>query len=247
MATQLPIGDLVIEVVRKDIKNVHLSVYPPDGRVRIAAPRRMKLDTIRVFGVGKLAWIREQQQKLAAQPRETRPEFVERESHYVWGRRYLLNIVQDDGLQRVELKHNRIVLHVRPGTTVERRAELMAHWRRQLLREEATKLVANWQKRLGVTANRLLIQSMKTQWGSCNPKTRNIRLNTELSKKPKQCLDYIILHELAHLLVPNHGDDFLKLLGSNLPHWRSIRRHLNELPLPVIEAKPTAATKRLAA
>lgn len=232
MATHLNLGGVSVEVIRKDIKNVHLSVHPPHGRVRIAAPRRMKLDTIRVFAVAKLGWIKKQQAKLAAQAREPVLEYVERESHHLWGRRYLLSVVQTTGRQGIDLKGNRVVLSIRPGSTLERRAALFAQWRRQLLRQEATKLIAIWEQRLGVKANHLLIQSMKTKWGSCNPKTRNIRLNTELSKKPKQCLDYIILHELAHLLVPNHGEGFVRMLNLHMPHWRSIRSQLNELPLP---------------
>lgn len=231
MATHLKLGDISVEVVRKDIKNVHLSVYPPQGRVRIAAPRRMKLDTIRVFAVAKLSWIKKQQKKLRRQAREPHRQYVERESHYLWGRRYLLNVVEAHAARGVELKGSRIVLKTRPGASTEHRAELMAHWRRQVLRQEAMTLIDAWQQRLGVSVNRLLIQGMKTKWGSCNPKTRNIRLNTDLSKKPKQCLDYIILHEMAHLLVPNHGEAFVRLLNQHMPHWRSVRSQLNELPL----------------
>lgn len=247
MVATLKLADITVEVVRKDIKNVHLSVYPPFGRVRVAAPHHMKLDTIRVFLVAKLSWIKAQQHKLASQARETALAYIERESHYVWGRRYLLNVVEGSGPQGVALRSNRMVLTVRPGTNVEQRAAVVAGWRRQLLRNEAQQFIAAWEERLGVTTNRLLIQSMKTMWGGCNPKTRNIRINTELSKKPKQCLDYVILHEIAHLLVPNHGPEFQCLLDQHLPHWRSIRRQLNELPLAdLTRLGPTSAPRRAA-
>lgn len=232
MATKFKLGHMSVEVIRKDIKNVHLSVYPPHGRIRVAAPRHMKLDTIRVFTVAKLRWIKKQQQKLASQAREPVREYVERESHYLWGQRYLLQVIEDKGPQCVEIKQSRIVMRIRPDANADRRDAVMAHWRRRLLRDEATRMMAHWQKRLGVTSNRLLIQTMKTRWGGCNIKTRNIRLNTELSKKPKQCLEYVILHELAHLLVPNHSSDFARLLNQHMPQWRSVRRQLNELPLP---------------
>ena len=247
MATTLKLGAISVEVVRKDIKNVHLSVYPPHGRVRIAAPRHMKLDTIRVFAAAKLGWIKKQQQKLAAQAREPVREYVERESHDLWGRRYLLNVIESHAPQGVELKGSRIVLKIRPGASAEHRAELMAQWRRQVLRQEAMKLIAVWKQRLGVSVNRLLIQSMKTKWGSCNPKTRNIRLNTDLSKKPKQCLDYLILHEMAHLLVPNHGEAFVRLINQHMPHWRSVRSQLNELPLSNEPTPSDMRAKKLAA
>jgi hypothetical protein len=231
MGTSVQLGDLCVEVVRKDIRNVHLSVHPPSGRVRIAAPRHLSADAIRAFAVGKLGWIRRQRRKLQEQERETPREYLDRETHYVWGRRCLLKVVEHDAPPRVEWKHNRLVLFVRPGTESTRRADVLEAWYRDQLRQVVTPLLARWQQRLGVQVERFFVQRMRTRWGSCNPTAHSIRLNTDLAKKPGECLEFVLVHELVHLLEPRHGVRFVALMDRFLPGWQERRELLNRLPL----------------
>jgi predicted metal-dependent hydrolase len=231
MAAALRLGDLAVEVVHKDIKNVHLSVHPPAGRVRIAAPRHLSVDAIRAFAIGKLGWIRRQQKKLQEQERETPREYLDRESHHVWGRRCLLAVVERDAPPSVEWGHHRLALFVRPGTDARSRAEVLERWYRDQLRAAALPLLARWQPRLGVQVERLFVQRMKTRWGSCNPSARTIRLNTDLAKKPRECLEYLVVHELVHLLEPTHNARFVALIDRFLPGWPHRRELLNRLPV----------------
>ncbi|MFZ1640172.1 MAG: SprT family zinc-dependent metalloprotease [Candidatus Contendobacter sp.] len=231
MATRLQLGDIAVDVVLKDIKNVHLSVYPPLGQVRISAPRRMSLDTIRVFAISKLEWIKRQQRKLWEQERETPREYLDRESHYLWGTRYLLKVVEENAAPTVLLKPGTMILRVRPGISEEKKQAIVAEWYRQQIKLAATELIAKWEPILGVRVGRLFIQRMKTRWGGCNIDLQSIRLNTELAKKPKECLEYIIVHELAHLLERKHGDRFTALMDRHLPTWRTYREELNRAPL----------------
>jgi len=231
MVTQLKLGDLAVEVALKDIKNVHLSVYPPTGRVRISAPERMSLDTIRVFAISKLGWIKQQQQKLRGQERETRREYLDRESHYVWGKRYLLKVVEEDAAPTVELKHSTMILRVRPGTNDETKQATVARWYREQIKAAVPALLAKWGPMVGVTVERVFVRKMKTKWGSCNARTRSIRLNTDLAKKPVQCLEYIVVHELVHLLERHHTDRFTALMHRLMPQWRVCREQLNQLPV----------------
>jgi predicted metal-dependent hydrolase len=220
-----------VDVLLKDIKNVHLSVHPPTGRVRISAPKRMRLDTIRVFAISKLDWIRQQQMKLRAQERETPREYVERESHYVWGKRHLLTVIEVEGPPSIEVKHSRLVLSVPPRTGEERRQALIEAWYREQLKEAVPPLLARWQRLLGVNVARFFVQRMKTKWGSCNPRTGTIRLNTELAKKPRACLEYLVVHEMTHLIEPTHNARFLALMDGAMPQWRIVREQLNRLPV----------------
>ena len=231
MATDLMLGDLAVEVVHKDIKNLHLSVHPPEGRVRVAAPRHLSLDAIRAFTIGKLPWIRQQQRKLQEQERETPREYLHRESHYVWGQRCLLDVVEQDTAPSVNLRHHRLTLTIRPGMAMERRAEVLEAWYRDQLREAVPPMQSDWERRIGVHARRLFVQRMKTRWGSCNPATHTIRLNTDLAKKPRECLEYILVHELVHLLEPTHNARFLSLMDRFLPGWTHRRDQLNRLPV----------------
>lgn len=231
MTTRLQLGDLRVEVVRKDIKNIHLGVYPPLGKVRIAAPERMALEAIRLFAISKLGWIKRQQLKLRGQARETPREYLELESHYVWGRRYLLQVVEIDARPSIQLKHKRLRLQVRPGTSAERRGELLEHWYRSTLRDAITPLLSRWEPLIGVRTNRVYVQRMRTKWGGCNPVARNIRLNTELAKKPPECLEYIVVHELMHLREPTHDARFVALMDQVMPLWRDHRDMLNRLPV----------------
>lgn len=231
MPEQITIGDLSVDVVFKDIKNVHLSVHPPTGRVRIAAPERMKLDTIRVYAISKIDWIRRAQAKLQSQQRETQRDYIERESHYLWGSRYLLHVEEVDAPPSVTVLHNEIVLSVRPHSDREKREAIMAARYREEVRKTVEPLIPTWEKALGVQVNQLFIQRMKTRWGSCNHQKGNIRLNTELAKKPRICLEYILVHEMVHLLEPSHNARFTTLMDQSMPQWRHYRDELNQAPL----------------
>lgn len=231
MPSRIELGDITVDVVLKDIKNVHLSVHPPTGHVRISAPKRMSLDTIRVFALSKLDWIKRQQAKLRGQERETPREYVERESHYVWGKRYLLSVTESDQPPAIELKHSRMILRVRPGTAEGKREALVEEWYREQVKAAVPPLLDRWQPQMGVSVERFFVQRMKTRWGSCNQKARTIRLNTELAKKPPECLEYIVVHELVHLLEPTHNARFLALMDRFMPKWQFHRDELNRLPV----------------
>lgn len=231
MMAHVQLGNIAVDVVLKDIKNVHLSVYPPNGRVRIAAPTRMSLDTIRVFAISKLSWIKQQQKKLREQERETPREYLNRESHYLWGRRYLLTVLEKDRTPSIELRHRRILLSVRPGASEDRKQEIFEVWYREQLKQAVLLLIAKWQPLMGVTVSRVFVQRMKTKWGSCNPTARHIRLNTELAKKPPECLEYIVVHEMLHLLEPTHNSRFIILMDRFMPKWQFYRQVLNRLPV----------------
>jgi hypothetical protein len=231
MISQLQLGEVVVDVVQKDIKNLHLSVHPPTGRVTISAPLRMKSEAIRVFAITKLGWIKQQQFKQQAQPRETPRDYIERESHYVWGRRYLMTIIEKEATAKIDVSGNRLKLHIRPGTSPAKRQVIMDQWYREELKKALPPLLAKWEKNIGVTVSKVFVQRMKTKWGSCNHRVRHIRLNTELAKKPKKLLEYVIVHELAHLLEPTHNERFIAILQSHYPRWLEARTQLNELPL----------------
>jgi predicted metal-dependent hydrolase len=231
MRTRIQLGDIPVDVIRKDIKNVHLSVHPPAGRVRIAVPERMSLDTVRVFAIAKVPWIRKQQRKLRKQARETPREYIDRESHYVWGKRYLLKVVEADQPPAVELYHGRMILRVRGGTSKAKRRAIVEEWHRELVRNAVPPLIEKWQRLMGIRVKRFFVQRMKTKWGSCNHRTGSIRLNTDLARKPRECLEYIVVHEMAHLLEPTHNAYFLSLMDQFMPKWQSHRDTLNRLPV----------------
>jgi len=227
----IKLGDIDIEVTQKDIKNIHLSVYPPNGRVRIAAPQRMDLDTIRMFAISKLQWIKAQQETLLQQEREPPREYLERESHYFLGKRYLLKIHENDAPAKVEIDHKYIHLHIRPNTGTEKRAEIISEWYRKQLKQIAPTLIAKWEEVIGVKSNEFGIKKMRTKWGTCNTEAKRIWLNLELAKKPKECLEYIIVHELVHLIERSHNQRFVKLMDEFMPKWRFYRDELNKLPV----------------
>ena len=229
--SKIALGEIIVDVVKKDIKNVHLSVYPPAGRVRISAPLRMNLNTLRVFAISKLGWIKQQQRKLRAQERETPREYLDRESHYVWGRRYLLQGMEADERPEAILKHNKMFLRVRPGTNDEKKQAIIEEWYREQLKKVVPALITKWERLMGVKVERFFVQRMKTKWGSCNPGSKSIRLNTELAKKPRECLEYIVVHEMAHLIEPTHNRRFVALMERFMPKWRFYRDALNRLPV----------------
>ena len=231
MTETIQLGDISIEVTRKDIKNVHLSVRPPDGRVTLAAPLATRLEVARAYAISKLGWIRDQQKQLASQARETPRQFITRESHYLWGRRYLLNVEHREAKPCVLVDHKRITLTVRPDSSDAKRAAVMHQWHKDLLHEAVPPLIHKWEPKLGVQVHGYFLQRMKTKWGGCNHRAGHIRLNTELVKKPRHLLEYVIVHELAHLLEPTHSDRFVAILDKHYPTWREARAELNELPL----------------
>lgn len=227
----ISLGSFTAEVTLKDIKNIHLSVYPPHGNVRIAAPLRMDLDTIRVFAISKLAWIKQQQKKMREQERETPREHLARESHYLWGQRYLLQVHEKDAVPQVWLKQKKLYLQIRPGSTPKKKADLIAEWYREQIRQKVPPLLAKWEPLLNVKVNRYYVRHMKTKWGSCNPAAQSIRLNTELAKKPLECLEYIVVHELVHLHERSHNRRFVALMDHYMPKWQYYRDMLNALPV----------------
>lgn len=235
MAELIELGDVTIAVTRKDVRNVHLSVHPPHGRVTLVAPLETRLDVARAYAISKLMWIRQQQEQLKNQARETPRAYVDRESHYLWGRRRLLKVEFADAKPSVKYDHRSITLTVRPGSDVEKRASVMHEWHKSLLHAVVPGLVSKWQEKLGVEVQHYFLQRMKTKWGSCNYSAANIRINTELVKKPKDLLEYVVVHELVHLLEPNHSDRFVEILQHHYPTWRDARAELNELPLAAEE------------
>lgn len=237
MKDEIKIGELTIEITRKSIKNVHLSVHPPDGRVSMSAPINTRLEVARAYAISKLYWIRQQQEKMAKQLRESPRQMVKRESHYLWGRRYLLNVIVSDEKQFVRIDHKRIHLHVKTGSNRAKREEVLYEWQKLLLHEHIKEIIPKLEKVLDVNVNAYFLQKMKTKWGSCNHKSRNIRLNTELVKKPKDLVEYVIVHEMAHLIEPTHSEKFMAILDKFYPNWREARMELNELPLGHVEWK----------
>lgn len=231
MSETIDLGEIHIAVTRKDIKNVHLSVHPPDGRVTLVVPSTTRLEVARAYAISRLHWIREQKSKLADQARETPRQFVTRESHFLWGRRYLMTVEQVDTKPHIKLDHKRIVLAVRPGSSASKRAEVVHDWHKGLLHGIVPTLIEKWERRLGVKVSGYFLQRMKTKWGSCNHRDSHIRLNTELVKKPKDLLEYVAVHEMAHLIEPTHSERFVGILDKHYPTWREARAELNELPL----------------
>ena len=231
MSETIRLGEIAIAVTRKDIKHVHLTVHPPNGRVTLVTSTGTRLEVARAYAVTKLGWIRDQQARLRAQARETPRRFVTRESHYVWGKRYLLSVIEREQKPSVTMDHRRITLTVRPGGDRAKREAVMHGWHKRLLHEAVPRLIRRWEPRLEVKVAAYFLQRMKTRWGGCNHEARHIRLNTELVKKPKDLLEYVVVHEMAHLIAPTHSERFVALLNEHYPTWREARAELNELRL----------------
>lgn len=227
----LQLGDIEILVTRKDVKNVHLSVHPPEGRVTLVAPARTRLDILRAYAITRLSWIRKQRAAFSAQAREAPRRHVTRESHYLWGRRYLLDVQYVDAKPSVRQNHKRITLRVRPGSDEDKRADVMHEWHKAQLHAVLPPLIRSWEPRLGVNVRAYFLQRMKTRWGSCNHQRGHIRLNTDLVKKPRHLLEYVVVHEMLHLISPTHDERFIALLDTHFPMWREARDELNALPL----------------
>jgi predicted metal-dependent hydrolase len=227
----MTVSGLRVAVVRKEIRNLHLGVYPPDGRIRIAAPTATSDGALRAAVATKLGWIKRQQRSFKNQARESAREMVTGESHFVLGKRYRLVLVIEDAPRRVTLRGQRLLLHARPSDGADKRRETLDTWYRELLRELIPPLLDKWQVKLGVRASASGIKKMKTKWGSCNAKQRRIWVNLELAKKPAACLEYLVVHELLHLVARTHSDQFNALMDLHLPRWRQTRALLNASPL----------------
>jgi len=227
----IELGDVTIGLLRRRVKHVHLSVHPPEGRVTLVAPPEARSEVLRAYAITRLGWIRQQRERMHEQARETPRQYLERESHMLWGRRHLLSVVERDGRPNVQVDHRRITLSVRPGSSLAKREEVMHGWHRSLLHATLPPLIAKWEGRLGVKVQRYFLQRMKTKWGSCNHRAGTVRFNTELVKKPKDLLEYVVVHELAHLLEQQHSERFKALLDAHFPSWREARLELNALPL----------------
>jgi predicted metal-dependent hydrolase len=232
---QVQLGDIKIEVELKNIKNIHLSVYPPNGKVRIAAPERMSLDTIRIYAISKLGWIKKQQAKLRGAERETRRDYVTKENQYFLGKRYLLTVMINNSKPLVYIKHNRFVLQVRPKTNRAKRKEIIESWYREQLKELVPKLINQHQKVMNVMVDEFAVRKMKTKWGTCNREAGRIWFNLELAKKPIECIEYIVVHEMVHFLERAHNSRFIAYMDKYLPDWKSRKQLLNRLPVSHID------------
>jgi predicted metal-dependent hydrolase len=229
---KMVISDIHIDVVKKDIKNMHLAVYPPQGKVRLATPMNVSDETIKLFTISKLNWIKKNQRKFIDQNREASRKFVNGESHYFFGKRYLLKVVEEDRPAKVSIKGKRqIVLHVRPGATIQQRQEIVHEWYRTELKNILPKLISKWEKKMDISVHSWGVKQMKTKWGTCSIEAKRIWLNLELAKKPVRCLEYIVVHELVHLFERKHNDEFLELMHRFMPQWKTYRDELNRMPI----------------
>lgn len=222
------VGDIHIEVTRKRIKHLHLRVHSPDGRVRVSAPRSVRLQDVEAFVASRLEWIRRHQDRIRAHQGVPSVQFINGECHYVWGRSHLLTVVEREGRPKVSIDDSSMTLFVRPGSDAARRAHVMHTWHKSILSEVLPPLIQNWEQRLNVRLSTYSLRRMKTRWGTCNPPRKHVRLNTELVTKPSHLLEYVLVHELVHLIVPNHGARFVALMNEHYPTWREARKELNE-------------------
>lgn len=228
---QIKVGDLAVEIVQKDIKNIHLGVYPPAGRVRISAPLRMREENIRIYAISRLSWIRKQQEKIRSQEREAPREYLSRESHYYLGKRYLLKIKETDGISSVKLGNSALELYARKGSDLAKKREILENWYRERLKEIIPSYISKWEKVMSVKVAEFGVKKMRTKWGTCNPEAGRIWLNLELAKKPRNCVEYIVVHEMVHLQERTHNARFISLMDNYLPNWRSLKEDLNRLPV----------------
>lgn len=229
---QIEVSDFSIDVIRKSIKNMHLSVYPPTGRVRIAAPLNIDDEAVKLFAISKLAWIKKNQRKFEMQDRQMPRVFEQRESHYFEGKRYLLRVTEQNATPRVEIKTKTYIdLFIRPNATVEQRQNCINEWYRKQLKNHIPQLIEKWEPIIGVSVSDWGVKQMKTKWGTCNIEQKRIWINLELAKKPYYCLEYIIVHEMIHLLERHHNVNFLAHLDKYLPKWKLYKDELNRLPV----------------
>ena len=231
----LRINDIEVEIHKKNIKNLHLSVLPPQGRVRVSAPNNMNDEAIRVFIITKIGWIKRQQEKYKNQPRQCERAYVSGESVYFCGKRYRLDVIHSNVCNDVRISGDKLIFQVREASTTEQRANVLNAWYRENIKKEIPKLLEKWQKVIGVTADSWGVKNMKTRWGTCNVKDKRIWINLQLAKKYPECLEYVIVHELVHLLEKNHNKMFIGYMDEFLPYWRTTKDELNALILDYME------------
>ncbi len=229
---QLLIDNVMIDLVRKNIKNLHLTVHPPYGHVKISAPGRMRLETIQEFAESRLPWIRKQQEKILKQKRETPRQFVSNENHYLFGHKYILNIIENNSSSKVVIRNSSTIdMYVKPNVTIKRRRSLMNDWYRLQMKSVVPSLVEKWERRIGVKVNECNVKIMKTKWGTCNISDKRIWLNLELAKRHLHCLEFIIVHELIHLIERYHNKRFYSLMDKHMPLWKQYKADLNYLTI----------------
>jgi predicted metal-dependent hydrolase len=217
------------EVEWKKIKNIHLTIYPPNARIHVSAPLFMTEEAIRLFLISKQAWIKQKVSQVLNQNRQTPREYVSGENHYFKGQRFRLKVIYHNAPAKVEIQGNEFInLYVREGVTEERKAEIIKEWYREKLKETLPELISKWEAIIGVKANKWSIKQMKTIWGSCNHRTKNILFNLELIKKPLHCIEYVVVHELLHIKVRLHNKEYISLLNKYFPNWKQIKDELNE-------------------
>lgn len=221
------VSNVEIDVIKKDIKNMHLYVLPPIGKVHISAPQNASDEAIRLFAISKIAWIKKQVEKYEKQPRQSEREYVSGESHYLWGRRYRLEVRYSNKANSIDLKGNKILLTVREKSTQQQREKIINEWYRNELKNKIPTILEKWEQIMGVKADNWCVKNMKTRWGTCNAKDRRIWINLQLAKKPVDCLEYVVVHELVHLLEKNHTTIFVEYMDKYLPNWRVTKSELN--------------------
>lgn len=229
---QIQIANITIDVLRKDIKNMHLAVYPPYGKVKVAVPGKTDLEVIRLFAISKYNWLKKNINSFQEQEREAEKKYINGETHYFLGRRYLLELQYGSNKHEVSLQGKKMILHVRKGTSIRNRKFAVQEWYRNELKKVLLKMLPKWESKIGVKTNATNIKRMRTKWGSCNTQTKSILLNLELAKKPIKCFEYILVHELIHLLERNHNNQFIAYMHEFMPTWQSHRDELNNLPVP---------------
>ena len=230
MNTIINLDDIEVEVIHKKIRNIHLRVLPPDGKVRISAPFRTKNEIIFKFAYSKLNWIRKQKKWISKNTHESF-QYINYEKHYFRGRQYQLKVQEKNASPFVQLVNNEIILNVPDGADVETRRSVLQNWYHRQLEMLIPPLITKWESILNVSVRHFSIRSMKTRWGSCTPKTSSIRFNLELVKKAPECLEYIVVHELVHLLEASHNSKFKTLMDRFYPKWKFYRKELRSLPI----------------
>jgi len=228
----ITVSDIPVEIVRKNIKNLHLGVYPPEGAVRISVPSHVTDDNARLAVISRLPWIKRQQEEFRKQPRQSERHYVNGESHYFKGKRYILEVIERRGVHEIRLGSNaKLKMFINPGTSVTNKQAVMDKWYREHMRQDIAQLLEKWLPIIDKPVNDWGIKRMKTKWGSCNTSASRIWLNLELAKKSPECLEYILVHELVHLHERNHNENFMRLMDKFLPHWRKSRDVLKSEPL----------------
>ena len=228
---QIEVSGIPIEIIKKNIKNIHLSVLPPDGKVRVSAPTTVSDESLEMFVRTKIGWIRKQQEKFENQPRQSERQYVSGETLYLWGKQYFLQVEYSYKGNSLMLDGDKAILTVRKESTVKQRENFVNEWYRERLKSKIERLLPKWENTTGLKCSSWQTKYMTTRWGTCNTQTRKIWLNLQLAKKPVECLEYVILHELAHTKVKNHGADFIAIMDKHMPYWRETKKKLNDFTL----------------